>query len=45
MTGTEHLLLAFFLGLVFGKSVMYILLKIYYGRLLKDRRSNKRSRN
>lgn len=43
MTGTEHLLLAFFIGLVIGKVIMYILLKIYYGRLLNDRRKTHRN--
>lgn len=42
MTGVEYLLLVFLLGLTVGKSVMYILMKIYYGRLLEDRRTKDR---
>ena len=42
MTGTEYMLLVFLLGLVLGKGIMYVLMKIYYERLLKDRRTKDR---
>jgi len=39
MPGFETLLLTFITGVIIGKGIMYVLMKIYYNRLLKDRRS------
>ena len=38
MPGFETLLLTFILGMLTGKGVMYVLMKIYYNRSLRDRR-------
>lgn len=42
-----ELFLIFISGLIIGKSIMYILMKIYYNRLLGDRRvkGNDRRKN
>ena len=34
----------FILGLIVGKTIMYILMRIYYNRLLEDRRIEGRDR-
>ena len=38
MPGFETLLITFITGVITGKGVMYVLMKIYYNRLLGDRR-------
>lgn len=40
MPDFESLLLTFIFGVLTGKLIMYVLLKIYYNRLLKDRRKD-----
>jgi hypothetical protein len=40
MPGFETLLITFITGVITGKGVMFIYMKIYYNRSLKDRRKN-----
>ena len=42
MPGFESLLLTFIAGVIVGKGLMYVLMKIYYNRLLGERRTKNR---